>query len=361
MASRENIYYWKCDRPSAFFAIKGENGSASVEKGIKEALAGYFGDDGFTLSPANGQGNHLTYIASRGGVDYFVRIENGPEGDQYMEVESTVMDRVRQLGVPTPRIFAVDAWRERHPFAWQLMEMVPYPDLNRLYKAGELDSLTVMRQLGRYIAQWQQIATPGYGPFSTAVLRKEGQLVGLLPAYRDYYTLNLERHVGFLVKRGFMDFSQAGQIADLVKASDDCLDIKQGCLVHKDIALWNVLGDKDTIHSVIDWDDSVSGDPTDDLSLIGCFHTGNEMRALIDGYAEVKPLPEEFERRFWLHMLRNMIYKAVIRVGAGYFDKGNNFFLINSPEGGESLRRETLGRILTACEGLRGNKNIFEL
>ena len=361
MASRENIYYWKCDRPSAFFAIKGKNDSSHLEKSIREALAGYFGGNDLILSPANGQGNHLTYIAMYLGVNYFVRIENGPEGDEYMEVESAVIDRVRRLGVPTPRIYAVDARRERHPFAWQLMEMVPYPDLNRLYKDGELDSLAVMHQLGRYIALWQQITAPGYGPYNTGSLRREGQLIGLLPAYRDYYRLNMERHIGFLVQKGFLDSDQAREITELVQANDCCLDIPQGCLVHKDIAFWNLLGDSRTIRSVIDWDDAISGDPTDDLSLMGCFHSGDEMRALVDGYLDIKPLPEEFERRFWLHLLRNMIFKAVIRVGAGYFEKGNGFFLINSPNGGESLRHETLDRITAACKGLRGDKNIFEL
>lgn len=332
-----------------------------VEKRVREMLTDHFGEEEFTFSPANGQGNHLTYMATHKGTNYFVRIENGPEGDEYMEVESALIERVRPLGVPTPHIFAVDAWRTRYPFAWQLMEMVPYPDLNHLYKAGSLDSKAVMHQLGRYIALWQQITTSGYGPYNTDSLRHNGEMVGLLPTYRDYYFLNMERHLSFLVQKKFMDTDQARRIDELIRTHTSCLDISGGCLVHKDIALWNLLGDANTIHSVIDWDDSVSGDPTDDLSLIGCFHSGNEMRALIDGYCSVKPLPEEFERRFWLHMLRNMIYKAVIRVGAGYFEKGGDFFLINSSEGGGSLRRETLGRITAACEGLRGDKNVYEL
>ena len=41
--------------------------------------------------------------------------------------------------------------------------------------------------------------------------------------------------------------------------------------------------------------------------------------------ATVCGLPDEHRRRFWLHLLRNMIVKAVIRVGAGYFDRGADF------------------------------------
>jgi fructosamine-3-kinase len=361
MASRKDIYYWKCDRPTAFFAIKGENDTSLVEKGIREVLADYFGDNNFTLSAGIGQGNHLTYTAVYNEENYFVRVENGSEGDQYMDVETAIMEKVRLLGVPTPQIYAVDARRKRYPFAWQLMDMVPYPDLNKLYKSGELDALTVMRQLGRYIATWQQIETPGYGPYNTDILRYEGQFVGLHKTYRDYYMLNLQQHLDYLVQKDFLDEKQTQHIAELVKANDSYLDIPQGCLVHKDIALWNILGDSKNIRSIIDFDDCISGDPTDDLSLMGCFHSGDEMRMLFEGYKSVKPLPEEYERRFWLHLLRNIIFKAVIRVGAGYFEKGNGFFLVNSSEGSNLLRQQTHYRITSACEGLRGDKDIFEL
>jgi hypothetical protein len=64
-------------------------------------------------------------------------------------------------------------------------------------------------------------------------------------------------------------------------------------------------------------------------------------------------LPENHLRRFWLHLLRNMIVKAVIRVGAGYFDRDDGFFLIGSGSSGSSLREITLSKLATALRGLR--------
>ena len=54
----------------------------------------------------------------------FVRVEDGPERDDYIEVESRVLADVRALGIPAPRVFAVDASRQRVPFAWQVMECI---------------------------------------------------------------------------------------------------------------------------------------------------------------------------------------------------------------------------------------------
>lgn len=368
MAGRKDIYYWKCDRPSAFFAIEenrcdnvGKNANEKLVPALTDLLAGYFGDMNFTFSPAGGQGNHLTYLARHGGTTCFVRLENGPDGDDYMEVEAAVMDCVRAIGIPTPVIYQVDSSRRSYPFAYQIMECVRYSDLNHLQKEGNLQLGSVMHALGQYVARWQQITPLNYGPFDIEELRRSGRLCGLHTAYRDYYWLNLERHLTYLAKNGFLSANQIGEIVMAINANDRLLDLDSGCLVHKDLALWNVLGDSDRIRSVIDWDDSICGDPTDDLSLLGCFHSGTAIEALLSGYGEIRALPADFEQRFWLHLLRNMIFKAVIRVGAGYFTRNEDFFLISSRSDGASLHRFTLERILAACAGLNGKMEIYEL
>ncbi|MFN7890956.1 MAG: hypothetical protein ACK5OC_11755, partial [Pirellula sp.] len=61
---------------------------------------------------------------------------------------------------------------------------------------------------------------------------------------------------------------------------------------------------------------------------------------------------------FWLHLLRNMIVKAVIRVGAGYFDRGDGFFLIGTGGSGADLKRTTHARIALALRGLASNSDL---
>jgi hypothetical protein len=85
------------------------------------------------------------------------------------------------------------------------------------------------------------------------------------------------------------------------------------------------------------------------------------LRRAFIGYASVRSLPEDYRRRFWLHLLRNMIVKAVIRVGAGYFEKSGSFFLINSNGSGDDLKTFTLRRISEALAGLRTDRDPCEL
>ncbi len=365
MSNRKAIYYWKCDRPSAFQTLNtsgiSENELRHIGESLMLLLGKKFGDAGFSLSPGGGQGNHLTFRAESDRGIYFVRVENGPESDNYMEIEARVLDVVRAAGVPTPVVYAVDSSRREVPYSYQFLEHFNEPDLNRWHKAGELNLTGIARNIGQNIAKWQSVKPPGFGPFDPDVLKEQGAIKGLHQHYPGYFFLNLHKHLAFLVANEILSGDESEEILAVINESRHLLDLKEGCLVHKDLALWNILGTPHGIKAFIDWDDTISGDPTDDLSLLACFHTGEVVNAAIEGYREVRPLPEDFYPRLWLHLLRNMIVKAVIRVGGGYFNKRNDFFLIGAGDSGLSLKEITRQRIYAAMEGLSANKEIFQL
>jgi hypothetical protein len=82
---------------------------------------------------------------------------------------------------------------------------------------------------------------------------------------------------------------------------------------------------------------------------------------VLDGYASVRPLPARFRERFWLHLLRNMIVKSVIRVGAGYFTRDDGFFLIGAGGSGGNLERQTRDKLAAAAKGMDGDMEIEDL
>jgi len=351
--SRAWIYYWKCDRPAAFHGTTSEADHDSLLVSIRATLETYFQGRPFELQPGPGQGNHATAIVTVDGQKLFVRVEDGPEADDYMEVESHIMGEVRALGLPVPLIHHVDATREQVPYAWQLMDLVADPDLNRHFKEGTMDVPAIAYQTGAAVAQWQALRFERFGPFQVSALRQEKILRGHHARYRDYYFLNLSNHLRFLLEHHFLTNTEVLDITGIIEKHLDLLNLAEGCLVHKDLALWNILGDTHSISAFIDWDDSISGDAMDDLSLLACFHHGDFMSQAFAGYTSVRPLPEQHQRRFWLHLLRNMIVKSVIRVGAGYFKRSDGFFLIGSGSGGADLETFTRHRLNEALTGLR--------
>lgn len=334
---------------------------SGLEPQLVAELREHFPGKDIEIGPAGGQGNHLTFVASIDGGETFVRVEDGPERDDYMEVESRVLEEVARLGIPAPRVHAVDATRRRVPFAWQVMDLIPAPDLNELQQQGCLNLDHVAFEIGAAIARWQVIQPGGFGPFDPETLQREDRLMGFHATYREYFRQHLDRHLRFLVERQFLPGHEAGEISAEIARHDEVLDLPQGCLVHKDLALWNILGTEQQIAAYIDWDDSISGDPMDDISLLGCFHSGAILARVLAGFRTVRPLPEEHRQRFWLHLLRNMIVKAVIRVGAGYFERDAEFFLIGAGSSGTALKDFTRDRIRVALAGLREDPTIESL
>jgi Ser/Thr protein kinase RdoA (MazF antagonist) len=183
-------------------------------------------------------------------------------------------------------------------------------------------------------------------------------LTGCHSNYADYFRLRLAQHLAFLVERQFLPAAQRAEIEQAIVAHRELLQLSQGCLVHKDLALWNILGSPNEITAFIDFDDAISGDPMDDLSLLACFHDAAFLRRAFEGYESVRPLPAEHRRRFWLHLLRNMIVKAVIRTGAGYFERDDGFFLIGAGSSGADLKRFTHARIALALRGLADDADL---
>lgn len=354
-SSRASIYYWKCDRPAAFHGVfrAPDTAPADILPRLAALLENAFGEP-VRLSEAGGKGNHRTFFVDYSAGRAFVRVEDGPEQDGHLATESRVMAEVAKTGVPIPRVLFTDASRTRVPFAVQVIEYFDCPDLNSAHREGRLDLVRTAFEIGRGVARWQDTPVAGFGPFDSDATARNNRLTGYHTTYAAYFRLQLERHLALLQADAFLTSDEVTLIRHVIDDHASLLALPHGCLVHKDLALWNIMGTPDGIRAFIDWDDAIAGDPTDDLSLLACFYSGPVVQSAVDGYASVKPLPADFQRRFWLHLLRNMIVKSVIRCGAGYFKPAaKGAFLMASGQDGPAFKQFTHDRLWTAVRGLR--------
>lgn len=350
---RIDIYYWKCDRRAAFHGTSDyERDQTELTAALDAELKERFGDAVGDLAVSVGQGNHRTFTATLEGRRVFIRTEDGIEGDNYLAVEAAATARVAALGVPVAETIAFDCAR-RCGFAWQVIPYLPYRDLNTFAKAGTLVWDGVAPAIGAAIAKWQEVSAPGFGPFSAETALATGDLCALHPSYEAYYRLNLAKHLDYLVAQAFIDSAYAGRILAAIDRRADLLKLARGVLVHKDLAVWNILGTEREAKAFIDWDDCIMGDAMDDLSLMGVTAERTETRQIVDAYATARGLSVDAAPRFWLCWLRNILFKTVIRVGAGYFRKsGDGFFLIGGGGTGASLEETTRRKIEQALVAL---------
>jgi hypothetical protein len=352
--SRRHIHYWKCDRPEAFFATaKRPTTSAAWLPELQRTLQRQFDQSDLQLRPGPGEGNHLTLLAQGGDFEGFVRVETGPESDPHLEVESAILQAVAEIGVRTPRVLACDASRRELPVAWQVLERIQAPALSHWSAKGCLNLDSVAWQIGLAVGKWQVLKWPGFGIIEQGLLGGHHQ-------YEDHFFLRLEDHLQILQRGGLMQAAEVKELRQLLEQHRSLLRLEQGCLVHKDLALWNVLGQPSSAEVFIDFDDAMMGDAMDDFSLLACFHNAATLRKALQAAQTIRPHPADSMRRFWLHLLRNVIIKTVIRQGSGYFTGNAPAFLGGAAAAG-ALRQQSLRLLRLATAGLREDLPIEHL
>ncbi len=347
MSIRTNVYYWKCDSPLPLEQKRRYNEKyalADISDVIRSIAIDFFGEAPEAIRDTGSAGNHYAYILEHGGKSYFFRADDGILQDDYMLAEVAAMQAAARQGIPVPDVLACDVTCERHPVRYQIVEHVLYPDMNKHDQAGTLNRKKAGYEVGRIMARLHGIALDGFGFINTDHLRTTGSIQGLDISNRDYFYKCLDRHLGYLRDVSFLSAAETTEIENLFARHEQLLIVPEGSMIHKDMAFWNLLGTESEVKAVIDWDDVVSGDPVDDLAILRCFHGDDVWLPLLDGYRDLRQLPDDFEARLGLYLTRNMLWKAMIRHYMGYFEMTGNFFILNSDQNGnlEAFTRQRL-------------------
>ncbi len=352
---RTNIYYWKCDNPLPVeekLVYNDKYALADITEIVRTFATDFFGRPPVAVKTNGSKGNHYTYLIEYEDRTVFFRADDGKVDDDYMDAEKAVVDLVLARGVPAAGIFQVDTSKTKFPFRYQLMELIPGRCLNEYHQAGTLDTLAVGRQVGKYIAAFHQIKLDGFGFLNTDILRREKRLIGLDRSNQDYFYKRLADHLKYLRDTQFLSAPAVQEIEELFQKNESLLNLQRGSLVHKDLAFWNLIGLPAQVNAIIDWDDAIIGDPVDDLAILKCFYNDDIFNPILDGYREVSPLPDLFYPKLWLYLIRNMLWKAVIRIFMKYFEMKDDFFILNR-DNRSSLKQFTYDRLNLGIEELR--------
>jgi aminoglycoside phosphotransferase (APT) family kinase protein len=356
MPSRHNIYYWKCDCPLPLAERRLYNDKyacADIGEQVRAAAERFLGCHALQIAATGSAGNHHAYTVDVGADRYFFRAADGRIDDDYLLAESAVMRLLRQRGVPIPEVLTVDVSKSVVPFHYQILEWCPEPCLNVFYQDGTLDRARVGRQLGELLAIVHSVSPPGFGFVDTQMLDATGEIQGLDTSHRSYFLRNLDTHLAYLRDHGLLNAARTREIGERITELAPLAELDTGGLVHRDIAFWNIMGERDRITAIIDWDDVVIGDPADDFGILNCFYPAELIADVQEGYRSVRALPEPFALRMNLYTLRNMLWKAMVRHYMGYFEQTGNFYILNA-DNQSSLRDFTLAKIETALAALQG-------
>lgn len=325
---------------------------ADISDLVRKIALHHFSAEPISVEAVGVSGNHYTYRIHYPDQVVFFRSDDGKIDDDYMVAEAAAMRLARGAGVPVPEVIVTDTSLKLFPVRYQLLENIAGQNLSGLYQSGELDRTVTSLQLGRYLAQMHQVRLDGFGFFNTQELIGSNKVTGLLSTNEEYYRTRFDDHLKFLQDTDFLQAEEVQLIERLIHKHQDHLQLEKGSLVHKDIAYWNLVGTSNQINGIVDWDDVISGDPIDDLAVVRCFYQDDVFLPMLEGYGEVRELPDDFEVRLALYLVRNMVWKAVFRTTMKYFEFKEKQDLLNRDDG-KSLKQFTYERLYQGLEALK--------
>jgi len=204
----------------------------------------------------------------------------------------------------------------------------------------EAEFQAVLHGLGAYVAKVHQFEIGGFGLVGFAFRERQPPsagndlvLRGVLNSWWKYLALNRDQHVATCRQIGAIEEQEAEQILGLFATCDSLCSDVPSCWLHGDLGSHNIFTNGKEITALIDWEDTVAGDPVFDIALWATFQPERRHSTFLEGYRSVRSLPDDFEIRFWLYFLRIAISKTVHRYRFNYTD------LPGRPSSGARIRR----------------------
>lgn len=242
---RNQVFYWKCDCPgsskskkSTYFADKHTSESNAIAKKI---VIDFLGQTPEQFKCLKIEGNHFAYIFSDKNKKFLLRTDDGSTDDDYMAAESAIMTLLRKKRLPVPELFATNTETTQYPVRYQIMEFIEYPTLLSLSQDNQLNSAKIANDFGSFLAELHNLKFPGFGFIDTKKLKADGRLEGRDDSWQKYFNKCLLKHLDYLEEHKLLSEKNINRIEEIFTQQADFLKIKQGSLLHRDFAFWNIL------------------------------------------------------------------------------------------------------------------------
>jgi aminoglycoside phosphotransferase (APT) family kinase protein len=306
---RRRIFYPKTDLDFDLAALrqrKLELGKTDLSK-----LGGILDEEIFSAEflPNAGTFHALFRIATRGGK-YFLKLL--PEGIAFgFAIESWAMAKLKELGLPNLQMPAYSVIADSFAAPFLVIEEAKGQPLNR-FEDPETQAIPepLLFEFGRLLGRVHSVKGQGAGLLDAGSLAEIPR--GLHASWEDYVMLRLDEHLEICHRIGAIT-TERERIEKLFLEGGPLFRSAQIRWLHGDPGHHNVFSDGKTITAILDWEDSLCGDPIFDVAYWGTFCRDKMRTEFLRGYETAQKLPEDFERRYWLYYLRVSISKTAHR------------------------------------------------
>jgi aminoglycoside phosphotransferase (APT) family kinase protein len=218
-----------------------------------------------------------------------------PDG---IALEAWVCEKVCALGVPGPRVLAVDTSKSLFPGSYFVMEKASGFALNSLELTAE-EQKHYVRLLGGYLRQVHAVKLDGFGWLDEAHYAQAGEVKGQEATWRTSVLKKVPASLEYLEREGAIDRRMIETVHGLIATHGEVLDqCTEASLLHGDLGDIHVWVDPERgdITSLVDFGERMAGDPVWDIIE----WEWKEIDALLEGYEPDAEMKESFEVKFYL-------------------------------------------------------------
>ncbi len=330
-ARRRDIFYLKTDLPVPDAELQNLRNRSDEELGLtsevlRAAAAAAFPGQQPTLQRMERQGTfHRLFRAEfPDGTRRVMRfnVGAGDGGGYILRLEAWATSRARAAGIPAPAVLATETGGRVCPMDFQVVEWVSDRSLTE-FDELEPDAVRLLEKFGGQLAKLHKVSVHGFGWFDVAPLYAQpaAEPAGLFRSWADYLSVQLEAHVEACQNLHALGKAEGARVLDLFAGLIPGLADFTPALLHGDPGGHNIATDGENITALLDWEDCLAGDPIYEVAFWATFQPERRHAAFLSGYRSVRPLPDDFEIRFWLYFLRVSLAKTVHRHRFGYKDR----------------------------------------
>lgn len=250
-----------------------------------------------------------------------IRISSCKNRDFSLLIEEEIQHILREKKICTPRTYVTDISRMHASFDYQINACAVGTNLHDLARYGKIPQ-GIHRALGRDIARMHSIQSKCFGKFDAKEIIVHNRLYGISKTWGSYLYTNLEKHIALCIRSGILQNQDGVAVKRIFSKLKHSISAPKPSLLHGDLANHNIFANGSAVSAVIDFEDSVAGDPLFDIAYwgTGSFWNSDWLFSFLKGYRDIRRIPEKLPTRYWLYFLRISLAKSVARYNFGFTD-----------------------------------------
>ena len=234
-------------------------------------------------------------------------------------VEEALQKKLRENKLSDVTVIA-DISRIHVPYDFLIMDFVNGENMETY--AGH-DISTLYNKLGTIFKIIHAFPVKKAGVLNYKSLLENGSLRGTSDTWQEFFKINLLQHIRECLALGFLSKDDAKDIKAIFTALLPKLTDTSLSLLHNDTSARNIFTNGKQITGILDWEDSIIGDPLWEIAFIDTFLFSKNDRVKFEAFCMGYGIALEkvlLQPIYWMYNLRNSMLKTISRNREGYYN-----------------------------------------